>query len=142
MDNSRFINTFLDEGQGLLTEYFGDIGEVCLMNSYNARFEDENRFNSLKYILNDYSGATSINMAHGQIKRLAEYVNQFSHLNPELVVVWAMPDTLKFGLARTMKAYNDQSGWNTHVSRTIDDAKAYINQALDSDFPFTPDPKD
>ena len=136
MDNCKYENTFLDEGQGLLTEYFGDVGEVCLMNSYNARFQDEKRFKRLKYILNDYSGAISINMAHGQIKRLAEYVNQFNHLNADLVVVWAMPDTLKFGLARTMKGYNDQSGWTTHVSRTLEDAQVFINQTLDSDFPF------
>lgn len=127
---------FLDDEYGSITEFHGMLTDKLLIECTKERYSSEERNSNFKYILNDYSDCTEINISTGAVIAVANMAIEVSRINQNIVIAAAMPTDLIFGLGRMWQAYADETGWNSHAFHSRQEAETWICEQLNQDLNF------
>ena len=128
--------TFQDEEFGTITEYYGALTKEILFKCTKERYSSKNRNENYKYIINDYTNVTSIEISSDAVKIVAQMAIDVSKYNKNIVIAGVTPSDLEFGLARMWQAYADETGWKSHVFRSRAEAEEWVKKELQQELKF------
>jgi acyl-coenzyme A thioesterase PaaI-like protein len=87
-------------------------------------FSSEERMRKYRYGLIDLSGVEAIDVSTGEVEMLVDMNKHAEGIIHDGVVVHVAPTDVAFGMARMWQAMMEKVNWETHVSRSRDDAVA------------------
>jgi len=61
---------------------------------------------------------------------------EVSKCNKNIVITGVMPTDLEFGMGRMWQAYADETGWESFVRRTRDEAEKWIQSKVEMKLNF------
>ena len=126
----RYELIFLDEEYGTVTEFIGVLNNEILIQATNERYASKERNRKLKYILNDYTRCTEINISSETIKIVAQIAIDVAEYNQQAVIAGVMPTDLEFGLGRMWQVYAEKTGWESHAFRSRTEAEEWIRNKV------------
>lgn len=112
------------EDRGVVKQYFGHVSSEELLAPVIATEADE-RFDSLRYVINDFLEATSIAFTQADIDAIAAYDMGAAATNPHIkvAVVAAQPEVIEL-VRRYMQAA--ARAYPTRIFSTMVEARAWV----------------
>ena len=126
----RYELFFLDDECGTVTEFIGVLNDEILIQVTRERYASEERNRKLKYILNDYTQCTEINISSEIIRTVAQMAINVAAYNQQVVIAGVMPTDLEFGLGRMWQVYAEKTGWESRAFRSRSDAEEWIQNTM------------
>ena len=127
---------FQDEEFGTITEYYGVLTDEILLKCTKERYSSKNRNENYKYILNDYTNVTSMEISTDTVEIVSQMAIEVSKYNKNIIIVAVTPTDLEFGLARMWQAYADETGWESKVCRSREEAEDWVQKELRLELKF------
>ncbi len=113
---------------GLIKRHFGHVTGSEIFAAV-VRIEADSRFDTLRYVINDFSECTSISVAPGEIEEIAaiDHAASMSNPNIRIAIIATQPEVIAQG-----KAYaNDPlTNYKTRVFSSIDEAEPWLKEGL------------
>lgn len=114
----------VQRGSGMVT------GEEILRGSLALSHLVQNTEN-FHYEFVDLSEATGIQITERHLQQIATLDRMTAFFRPHAVVVVVAPDERLFAVARHWEQLVQNLGWNTHVSRSLSEAKGWLEDNFD-----------
>ena len=127
---------FVEEEGGIITEFSGNLTGEEIRKATKERYSDDSRIKKIKYVLNDYTNSTSVEVNSEDVKFSANIAVRASKLNKDVILAGVLPSNLIFGLGRMWQAYASESNWQIYPAKTREDAEKYIKEKLKLDLKF------
>ncbi len=107
-------------GSGTVT---GD--ELCRCND---RMYDPDQIHKLRYQLCDFRQITNFEVSSDDVRRIANQDNVAATQNPDITMAIVANRRIVYGMARMWQAYTDEASFNSHVFRTMVEARAWLGE--------------
>ena len=127
---------FIDEEFGTITEYHGVLTDELLIECTKERYSSLKRNKEFKYIMNDYTDCSKIDVTTQTVITVANMAIAASKTNNDIVIAGVMPTDLEFGLGRMWQAYADETEWTSKAVRTRNEAETWIQEQLNQKLHF------
>ncbi len=107
-------------GSGTVT---GD--ELCRCND---RMYAPDRIHELCYQLCDFREITNLEVWSDDVRSIAKQDNVAATQNPDITIAIVANRSVTYGMARMWQAYVNEASFNTHVFRTMEEARAWLGE--------------
>ena len=95
-------------------------------------YETEQKIKNITYQLCDYTEVDDVNISAEEVRMLSAQDVTAAKINPKMIIAVVGEKDLTFGLLRMWEIYADEHPFETHVFRTIEEAKLWISDKLES----------
>ena len=123
--------TELDDGLGNLIK--GE-GHVTGKEFFNALLEHiskpEEQLKEYIYSISDYTEITSSDVALDYLYKSTLIMNDFSKINPDILIVIAASDNIAYNLAKLWSFIANSTGWQVSVFKTRKDLDSWLEEKL------------
>ena len=123
--------TELDDGLGNLIN--GE-GHVTGQEFFNALSEHaskpEEQLKKYIYSISDYTEITGSDVALDYLYKSALVMNDFSKINPDILIVIAATDNIAYNLAKLWSFIANTTGWHVSVFKTRRDLNNWLDEKL------------
>ena len=122
---------YRDNGKGVLFVCTGVVTASEIAEANKEIYSDE-RLQTLRYQLIDYSGVERIDLSSDEIRTLAAMDSSASERNPEFLIAVVSPSDLSYGITRVWQAIIDEAELENSVFRTIAEAELWIKESMNT----------
>lgn len=122
---------FLDDG-GMLFVATGTVTGRDLLEANATVYETREKTLASVYQVCDYRGVETVDVSIGDIRRLAERDMRAAAINPNIIIAVVGDTDHIYGLIRMWQAYTSEVPFVTRVFRTMDEARHWMAEQLES----------
>lgn len=115
---------------GVITIYSGIVTDKDLCDSLTERLDNFARLKRYRYAISDCTNVTEYKVTPEGLKKNAEISYEISEKLPALLLVVITPSDLMYGMGRMWETYIDDTGWETTMVRTRQEANEWIEKNL------------
>jgi hypothetical protein len=128
--------TYFDDDAGVLFLYHGTVTGKELIEAVEKHFSSEERMQKYRYGLIDGSGVEALDVSTGEIETLVSLNKRAEGIITDGVLAHVATADVAFGMVRMWQAMMEKVNWETYVSRSRDDAVAWLAERVKSKFGF------
>lgn len=135
--NMPIINTYTDNGSGVITTLSGDVSGNELIAAQKERYSSTKKILLLKYILADFTNTKTLDLSSAHVLKCSNLSMSASKENPNICIAAVMNSDLGYGLSRMWQAYTDDIPWNANIFRTRSEAEDWLREEISNDLGFS-----
>ena len=94
----------------------------------NDQMYAPDRIHRLRYQLCDFREIVNLEVSSDDVRSIASQDNVAAAQNPDITIAIVANRSVTFGMARMWQAYVDEAPFNTHVIRTMEEARAWLGE--------------
>lgn len=108
--------------------FSGELAIEEIEASWTKRTGDRTRFEHIKYLIADYSGASMKKIGHADVKRGSVWARTASSLNPRVTLISILPGALEFGIGRMWAGLVGDIPWEMVFVRSQEECREYLEK--------------
>lgn len=125
------IVTELDDGFGNLIKGEGHVTGIEFFNALSEHAsKPEEQLKKYIYSISDYTEITGSDVALEYLYKSALVMNDFSKINPDILIVIAATDHIAYNLAKLWSFIANTTGWHVSVFKTRKDLNVWLEENI------------
>ena len=123
--------TELDDGLGNLIKGEGHVSGEEFFNALSKHVsKPEEQLKKYIYSISDYTEITGSDVALDYLYKSALIMNDFSKINPNIIITIAASDNVAYNLAKLWSFLANSTGWNVGVFKTRKELNGWLEEKL------------